>query len=327
MKKKAKKEKVLGLALGAGGARGLTHLGILKVLHKHKIYPKYLAGTSMGAVIAAAYSVGRLPEDLVEIAKTTQWKEIVDFTVPKAGLIQGKLVERKIRKLVLNKEFNQVKTKLRVVAYNFTKREKVVFRRGDIATAVRASISIPGIFAPVKINRNLFIDGAVANPTPFDVVKDMGADVIVAVDLFNIEKIHVSKLAVKKKSLFSEFREKFITEELLNLKNYLLADRWPKIITPVLMAIFDKLLYPAKVIKMMLGKEIPLIAKIMSETTTILTNNLARERLNCATIDVKVTPKFDSLTWSDFDKVDDFVAIGEKAMEKYIPELKKKLGM
>src|SRR3989338_10085785 len=99
------KKKKLGLALGGGSARGLAHIGVLKELHRRKIYPDYIAGTSIGAVIAAMYAAGHTPDEIEKIAKTTNWKEIVDFTIPKAGLIKGELAEQSIRKMVLHKQF------------------------------------------------------------------------------------------------------------------------------------------------------------------------------------------------------------------------------
>jgi len=89
MKKKLK----LGLALGAGGARGLAHIGVLKALHDAGIQPDFLAGTSMGAVIGALYAVGKSPEEIEEIVKTTDWQRMMDVTVPKTGFLQGKIVE------------------------------------------------------------------------------------------------------------------------------------------------------------------------------------------------------------------------------------------
>ena len=319
-----KNEKKIGLALGAGGARGLVHIGILKVLHKHKIYPDYLAGTSMGAVIAAAYAAGRTPEDLEEIAATTDWREIVDFTVPKKGLIKGKLVERKIRSLFRNKKFSELTIPTRIVAYNFSKKEKEVFSRGDIADAVRASISIPGVFNPFRIGDDIYIDGSVTDPTPFDVVKEMGAEVIIGVDLFVKEKTGIGPLS-RRTNFIKELKLKFITEELFNIKNWLFPTRWPDFIRKTLHWVFDKFFYPAKVIKMLRKKKTPLISRIMSETINILSNNLARERLEHADIDIKVTPVFKKYGWTNFDKVDHFVKLGEKAMESEIRKLKKKL--
>ncbi len=172
------KKKRLGIALGAGSARGFAHVGVLKVLDKHNIKPDYLAGTSMGAVIAAAYAAGRSVEDMEQILKKTDWNNLLDFTKPKLGLLQGKEIEKKLSWLFFDKEFKDLKIPLRVVAYNLTKNEKVVFKSGDVASAVRASISIPGIFTPFVIKGDEFVDGAIADPTPYEVARKMGADVV-----------------------------------------------------------------------------------------------------------------------------------------------------
>ena len=111
----------------------------------------------MGAVIGALYCVGYTPEKIEEITKTTEWKNIIDFDIPKAGLIRGRLVENKIRRLVKDKKFSDLNTSLKIVSYNFDKKEKVVFSKGNVAKAVRASISIPGLFAPIKIGKYRYI--------------------------------------------------------------------------------------------------------------------------------------------------------------------------
>ncbi len=315
----------LGLALGGGSARGLTHIGILKSLHKHKIYPDYIAGTSMGAVIGAFYTSGHSPEEIEDFFKTADWKNLIDFTVPKAGLILGSVMEEKLRRVLLNKSFNELNPKLRVVAYNLDQLEKVVFFKGNVARAVRASMSIPGIFSPIKIAKQTYIDGGVVDPTPYDVVREMGADVVIAVDLFTEDGTSRKGPMVKEKSFFTEVREKFIAEELLNIKKYLIPKYWPDTLQKLFDWIFDKLLYPARIIKIMAGRELPQIAKVMNKTYGALIANLARERMKNARIEIKITPAFPNLTWSDFDKVIEFTNIGEEAMDRKIGLLKKEL--
>jgi len=318
-----KKVKV-GLALGSGAAKGLAHIGVLKTLHKHKIYPDYIAGTSMGAVIGALYCVGYTPEKIEEITKTTEWKNIIDFDIPKAGLIRGRLVENKIRRLLKDKKFSDLNTSLKIVSYNFDKKEKVVFSKGNVAKAVRASISIPGLFAPIKIGKYRYIDGVVTDPTPFDVVRNMGADVVIAVDLYKEEKVESGPI-VKDQGLLNELREKFLIQELLNVKNYILPERWPAFITKILEKVYDALVTPARVIRILAGKELPEITKVMYGTINILSNNLAKERINCSNVEIKVTPSFGKLSAFDFNRVDSFVKIGEKAMQKEMEVLRKYL--
>ncbi len=316
----------VGLALGSGAARGLTHIGVLKVLHKNKIYPDYIAGTSMGAVIGSLYAVGHTPMEIEKIAKTTDLKNIIDFTFPKSGLLRGELVENKIRKLTKNKNFSDLEVPLKVVSYNLTKRQKVVFSKGNVAKAVRASSSIPGIFSPTIINKQRYIDGVVTDPTPYGVVREMGADEVIAIDLYKKEKT-VTGPSTKEGSLIKELKEKFILDELLNVKNYLFPERWPNFIRKVLTWSFDKILYPARVLKIMAGRELPEITRVLYDSINVLSNNLAKERLSCANIDIKISPSFGTLKWSDFDEVDSFVKLGEKAMQKELSVLKKKLDL
>ncbi len=324
-KRKPKSKLKIGLALGAGGAKGLAHIGVLKILHQHKIYPDYIAGTSMGSIIGALYASGHTPENIEEIAKTTDWKEIIDFTIPKEGLLQGLKAEQKIRKLINHKKFAELDTSLKVISYNLNKREKVIFSEGDVTKAIRASMAIPGIFTPVKIGAHSYIDGAVADPTPYDVVREMGADIVIAVDLYVKQKT-ISGPIVKKDGLLSELREQFIVTELLNLKNYIFPKRWPNFIRKILIWGFDKLLYPAKVVKILAGKEMPVITKIMYDANNVLTNNLAQERFNNGDIDIKVTPVFDNVNWSDFQMSNKIIGLGETAMKKRVSQLKKKIG-
>ncbi len=323
---KQKKRVTLGLALGSGGARGLIHIGVLKVLEENGIRPDYIAGTSMGAAIGAAYSVGYDAREISYITKTTNWKKIVDFTIPKSGIIKGELIENKIRKLLKDRDFKELHTKLAVVAYNLTKRKKVVFTKGNVAKAVRASISIPGIFSPTTINGDRYIDGVVSDPTPFDVVREMGADVVIAVDLYNKEKTARAP-KTPKGSLLKELKKQFILDELLNIRNYLIPDRWPGFRRKVLRWIFDKIWYPAKVLRILAGREIPEITTVMHSSIDVLSNNYAHERLKNANVDIVLSPVIRNIDWSDFDKVDSFIKIGEKAMREKLSELKKKLKL
>ena len=321
-----KKRVTLGLALGSGGARGLIHIGVLKVLEENNIRPDYIAGTSMGAVIGAAYSVGYDSREIAHIINTTNWKKIVDFTIPKSGIIKGELIENKIRKLLKNKDFEELKTKLAIVTYNLTKQKKVIFTRGNVSKAVRASISIPGIFSPTTIEGDRYIDGVVSDPTPFDVVRDMGADIVIAVDLYNREKTAKAPKA-QRGSLLKELKKQFILDELLNIRNYLIPDRWPTFRKKIFRWIFDKIWYPAKVLRILAGRELPEITTVMHRSIEILSNNYAHERLKNANVDIVLSPTIKDIDWVDFDRVDSFIKIGEKAMREKLPGLKRKLKL
>lgn len=326
-KKEQKKEQTIGLALGAGGAKGFVHIGVLKTLYKYKIFPDYIAGTSMGSVIAAAYACGRNPEEIESFLKHTNWRRIVDFTIPKSGLLEGKRIDRRISELVFKKKFRQCSTPLRIIAYNLTKKEKVVFTKGDITKALRASISIPGIFPPFTIHQDQYIDGAVIDPTPFKEVKEMGADIVITVDLSSWERKTSKKSSNDSGTYLISLKEEFIKNEVKFLGTILFPRRWPKAIRNFLRKLFNTIFYPARILRMLAGRELYPIANTMYKTINILSENLAKEQIAHAENSIIIKPEIDGLSWSDFDKIDRFIKIGEEATERIIPDLKKKLGL
>jgi len=323
--KKVHKKLKLGLVLGAGLAKGLVHIGVLKVLHEQGIYPDYIAGTSIGAVIGAAYAAGRTPEDIEEILQNTDWKNIVDFTLPKQGFMKGVVVEAKIRSLVRGKRFEELHIPLRVVAYDVTAKEKVEFSKGDVARAVRASLSVPGIFTPVDIGKHMYIDGGIVDPLPVQVVQEMGADVVLVVDSF-IDGKKGNAPVVQEQSLLRLWKEKFIVAELQELKFLLIPQNWPKVVIRFLRWVFDLLLYPARVLRMMAGVEMFPLPKLMYQAMVGMSDTLAREKMKHTQIDVIVKPNFQHVGSYDFDKVNLFVNLGEKAMKQKMGLLRKKLG-
>lgn len=173
----------IGLALGSGGLRGLAHVGVLKVLERENVPIDFIAGCSMGSLIGALYCVGLDPDTILKLARNLKRRHWLDFIMPKMGIISGDRVLAMMRLLTQSKTFNQLNIPLAIVATELTCGKEVVFTEGEVAHAVRASISVPGIFVPHKIGDLLLVDGAVLNPTPIDVARNMGADKVIAVDL------------------------------------------------------------------------------------------------------------------------------------------------
>ncbi|MBA2174284.1 patatin-like phospholipase family protein [Halobacillus locisalis] len=172
----------VGLALGSGGARGFTHLGVLKVLHKHGIPVDMIAGSSMGALVGSFFAAGQKIEDLYKLAFTFKRKYYLDFTVPRMGFIQGRRIKEYIRLFTFGKNIEEFDLPMAIIATDLYAGYKKVFTTGPASEAVRASIAIPGIFVPERIDDRLYIDGGVMDRVPVSVVKEMGADIIIAVD-------------------------------------------------------------------------------------------------------------------------------------------------
>jgi NTE family protein len=177
----------IGLALGSGGARGFAHLGAIKVLKEAGIPIDYIAGSSMGAMVGCFYGAGLDVDRLYKLSKAFKRKYYLDFTVPKMGFVAGKRVKELIRIFTHGKNLEDLDIPVNVVATDLMTGEKVVFKSGPISDAVRASISIPGIFVPEKLNGRLLVDGGVVDRVPVSVVKEMGADIIIAIDVSHVK--------------------------------------------------------------------------------------------------------------------------------------------
>jgi NTE family protein len=178
----------VGLALGSGGARGFAHIGVIKVLQQEGIPIDMIAGSSMGAMVAAFYGAGSDIERLYKLSRAFKRKYYLDFTIPKMGFISGKRTKDLIRVFTYGKKFEELDIPVAVVATDIKTGEKVIFQEGPIAPAVRASISIPGIFIPERIGNRLLVDGGVVDRVPVSVVKDMGADIIIGVDVAHVKQ-------------------------------------------------------------------------------------------------------------------------------------------
>ncbi|WP_082234278.1 patatin-like phospholipase family protein [Halobacillus massiliensis] len=180
------KQPIIGLALGSGGARGFAHLGVLKVLDENNIPVDLIAGSSMGALVGSFYACGQRMEDMYKLAFTFKRKYYLDFTVPKMGFIQGRRIKEYIRLFTFGKNIEDFSVPMSIVATDLAAGKKRIFTKGPACEAVRASIAIPGIFVPEKIDGRLYIDGGVIDRVPVSVAREMGADIIIAVDCSHI---------------------------------------------------------------------------------------------------------------------------------------------
>jgi NTE family protein len=207
----------IGLVLSGGGARGAAHVGVLKILEELRIPIDYVAGTSMGAIVGGLYASGMSVEEIASVIGSTDWKGfysdrqprserslrrksdgngfLVDFDVGfkngglvfPLGLVQGQKFEIALRRWLLPvatvKDFDRLPIPFRAVATDVAKGELVLLGSGDLASAIRASMSAPGALKPVRLDGRLLVDGGLVNKLPVQVVKDMGADLLIVVDV------------------------------------------------------------------------------------------------------------------------------------------------
>jgi NTE family protein len=176
----------IGYALGGGGARGLAHIGVLKVLEEHGIFPDVVTGTSVGAIVGALYSGGYKPGEIEKLVLGLDWKkliQLVDMTPPLRGLLQGKRFVLLLKSILGDLTFAQLKYAFACVATDINNGELVVLRDGSLIDAVRASISIPGVFTPVAIKGRYLVDGSLINAVPVSVCRDLGAKYVIGVNV------------------------------------------------------------------------------------------------------------------------------------------------
>lgn len=192
----------VGLALGSGGAKGLAHLAVIEELESMGIPVQMIAGSSIGAVVGALYGCGSLQRFKEDILRLTfrDMLTYMDPVVPRSGLIDGKGVMKFLERYIPgDAAIEDLRIPLAVVATDYENGMPVIIRSGSVLEALRASISIPGVFVPVRYRETLLVDGGVSNPLPVNVVKRMGAGITVAVNLHpRIRKVGLRKYVKSK---------------------------------------------------------------------------------------------------------------------------------
>ena len=173
----------LGLALGGGAARGFAHIGVIQVLEEAGIRPDLVVGTSAGSLVAALYAHGKNGAELATLALTMDEGAITDWAFPSRGMIRGDALARYVRDATAGLAIEQAKLRLGIVATDLDSGTAVLFERGDTGQAVRASSSVPAVFQPVKIGNREYVDGGLVSPVPVRFARQMGAEMVIAVDI------------------------------------------------------------------------------------------------------------------------------------------------
>jgi NTE family protein len=171
------------LALGGGGARGFAHIGVLQAFKEAGIRVSGIVGTSMGALIGATYAAGTDLYYLGQLVEYFHWEDLIDLRLPNLGLIDGAKVKTVIDLLTKGKDFEDLTINFWAVATDLFTGDEVIFKTGQLAPAVRASISIPGVFNPVELCGRTLVDGAVVAGVPVTVARQMGGDITLAVNV------------------------------------------------------------------------------------------------------------------------------------------------
>lgn len=174
----------IGLALGGGAAKGFAHVGVIKVLEAAGLTPTVVAGTSAGSVVGALYASGLSGFALQEQSFALDEERIKDLTLfGVGGVIKGDKLQAYVNELIKNKPLEQMSKPFAAVATDLDSGERVIFTRGNTGQAVRASCSVPGVFQPALIGGKRYVDGGLVSPVPVDAARQLGADIVIAVDI------------------------------------------------------------------------------------------------------------------------------------------------
>ncbi|MEX1308320.1 MAG: patatin-like phospholipase family protein [Eubacteriales bacterium] len=178
--------KKVGLVLGSGGAKGIAHIAYINALEELDIKPDVIVGTGIGALVGALYSAGITPDEMVGILEELDYRRTkglnnYSFKDGKYGILDGIGLEEYLELIMPIKIFDRLYTPLKIVAANYETRSQHVFETGKVVPAVRASVAVPGVFSPIEVDEEIFIDGGSVNPLPIDVIRDE-VDVLIAVD-------------------------------------------------------------------------------------------------------------------------------------------------
>nr|WP_171405648.1 patatin-like phospholipase family protein [Acinetobacter sp. WCHAc010052] len=174
---------VIALVLGSGGARGYAHIGAIQVLEEYGIRPDFIVGTSAGSIVGSIYASGKNAAELRDIALKMKAGDVRDIKLGMKGFFDGKKVEDYINDQVADTSLEHLKIPMYVVATELREGRKVVFNYGNTGQAVRASVSIPSMFVPAQIGETEYVDGGLVSPVPVDTARELGADIVIAVDI------------------------------------------------------------------------------------------------------------------------------------------------
>ncbi|MFC1731712.1 patatin-like phospholipase family protein [candidate division KSB1 bacterium] len=282
------KKKKIGLALGGGGARGCSHIGVIKALEEAGIQIDCVAGTSIGSFIGGVYAAGDIKK-LEKILLETTWKDVVkhfDPVLPTKGFFEGKKIVKLLKAILPNPNFKNARIPYAAVATDLTSGKEVVIKNGSIIKAIRASIAIPSIITPLKWKNRYLIDGGVVNPLPINVIQQMEADIVIAVDLNH-----------------SFVKEKKISKGSRKNRKIPLSGKITSWLTP----------------------NYPNIIDVVENSIFVMQDQITQKNLLKFKPDFLIQPSLGSSGVFDFHKAKEMIEEGYKQGKKIIPKLKRLL--
>lgn len=305
-------KKYVALALGSGGARGLAHIGVIKVLEENKVPINLVTGTSIGALIGGVYASGKDINSLENIVQDVNKVMVAKLLIPKlfsSGFADNKRIIDFIKTLVGNVKIENLKIPFAAVATDFITGEEVIIDKGPLVDAIMASIAIPTIFQPVHLNGLYLIDGGMSNPLPISIAKEMGARKIIAVNVSPNPK-RFTKVNRKRRTDEVKILLKKLPAYLSNLRN----DGKRQKPIPDSFETIDK--------DKVLQSYSPTIFNVFMQSISISTNNLIKQQLRNARPDVLITPHIEDYDLLEFYKGPEIIKCGYDEALKSLPDIK-----
>lgn len=303
----------IALVLGSGAARGWAHVGVIHALQEADVPIRYIAGTSMGALIGGAHAANSL-DDIEDIALSMDWKDFLyyfsDLSFSGSGLIDGRKIADFLRKHFKWPLIEKLPIPFAAVATDVMTGEEIVFREGDVIDAIRASISIPGIFTPVHLERpddvRTLVDGGLVNPIPVSVARSMGDAPIVAVDI-NHDMVRQRNEERGRIRAAEKKRKGERASALLGQMNALLrgAD---------LKSVAGGVFWRTR-------KSQPGVVDVLGNTVRIMEQRIGRGTLEADPPDLLVRPKVGAIDYMEFHRVEEAIEAGYRATHDAIPEI------
>ena len=293
----------IGIALGGGAAKGFAHIGVLNALAQAGIEFDIIAGTSIGALVGAAYAAGRLKtlEEASIKIKLTDIPLLLGPTWPKQGLFSGRKILKLLNEIIDVKNIEDLRKRFAAVCVDLRNEEIVTFTSGNLHQAIRASIAIPAVFTPVIFEGRFLVDGGVLEPVPVQAAHSLGADFIVAVDLLGSSRFETTDTGAKR----------ILKEEL-----------WPNSVTSYLPSIWENSSYEERFDSKgkVRGQE-PGIIDIIQRTSIITQKGLTAYRLKEFPPDFIIRPPLSHVGILDFHRGNLTIKIGEEAAKAVLPKL------
>ncbi len=293
----------IGLALGSGAARGWAHIGVLRALETEGIFPDVVAGCSIGAFVGAAVATGNL-DKLASWVEQLGWHSVVSFLDVsfRGGLIKGEKIIQHFEREFVDLDFSELKLPFACVATELQTGREVWLREGSVAKAVRASIALPGLFAPVVESERLLVDGGLVNPVPVSLCRAMGADVVLAVDLgSDIVGRARRRLHHGLDEVSEEEAEKSWAQRLLERVGFN-GDKAPP------------------------GEVLPSMLDVLTTSINIMQVRIARSRMAGDPADVQISPRVGQVGPMDYHRAAESIAEGEAAVARVMPAIRYALG-